>query len=110
MTRIDVESSICGYGAIIKVAKLSRWQVQVVINSACELVTEMNSELKALDWREALGWRCDSTICRSSARHIHHVACPIPLAILTAIEVEVGAAAPRDIVMRLHRPQNASSP
>ncbi|MBI4771144.1 MAG: hypothetical protein HY784_12220, partial [Chloroflexi bacterium] len=39
----------------------------------------------------------ESAVYQSAARHIRHTACPIPAAILKAIEVEVGIALPRDV-------------
>jgi hypothetical protein len=99
MTRIVVEPGICDFTTVVKVTKLSARRVRVVINTDCDMVSEMNSKLKELNWRDALGHQGDSFIHKTSTRHIKHAACPIPVAILKAIEVEVGAAAPKDVVI-----------
>jgi hypothetical protein len=100
MTRIVVEPGICEFTTVVEVTRLSAWRVRVVINTGCEMVSEMNSELEELDWRDVLRQEWDSAVYKSSARHIRHAACPIPIAILKAIEVEVGAAVPKDITMQ----------
>ncbi|TFH34446.1 MAG: hypothetical protein E4G99_09495 [Anaerolineales bacterium] len=41
----------------------------------------------------------ESIVYQSAARHIRHTGCPIPSAILKAIEVEVGIALPHDVVI-----------
>jgi hypothetical protein len=41
----------------------------------------------------------ESVVYQSAARHIRHTACPIPAAILKAIEVEVGIALPQDVTI-----------
>jgi len=38
-----------------------------------------------------------------ASRDISHAACPVPSAILKAIEVEVGAALPQDVTMTIER-------
>ena len=76
--------------------RLSVHKVKVTINSECEMLREMGNQLGELDWRSALKPIPTSPVCASAFQCIRHVACPIPIAILKATEVEVGMALPKD--------------
>jgi len=100
MTSLDVEAGSCGFSAKISVYKVDDRHVRVEIESGCDQLTAMNHDLACLRWKgrghEIFGPMSDSAVYRSASTHIHHTACPIPSAILKAIEVEVGAALPKD--------------
>jgi hypothetical protein len=100
MTQATVDAGICGFTALVEVIRLSPQRVSVAITSDCDMVSKMGEELTDIDWREALNQQQDSPLYKSSQQHIKHVACPVPIAILKAIEVEVGAALPGDVVIR----------
>ena len=100
MTKVVVEPGICDFITVVEVKRLSAQRVRVVITSECEMVRKMNSELVEVDWQDVLKQPLDSLAYKSALQHINHVACPIPVAILKAIEVEVGAAAPKNITIR----------
>ena len=100
MTKVVVEAGICGFTATIEVTKVSAHKVRVVIVSECEMLSEMGSQLEELDWRDALRPQGNSPVCNAVFKHTEHAACPVPSAILKAIEVEVGMALPRDVSVR----------
>ena len=70
------------------------------ISSDCEMVSLLGSHLSELDSRDALRPHGRSAVYECAFQHIKHVACPVPAAILKAIEVELGAALPRDVSIR----------
>ncbi|MBE9513967.1 MAG: hypothetical protein KAX25_04240 [Dehalococcoidia bacterium] len=97
MTRVVVDPGICGFPAIVEVTRLSSRKVKVAITSDCEMLAQMGAHLSELDWRDALKAQDASLVQEYASQHIKHVACPVPTAILKAIEVEVGVALPRDV-------------
>ena len=99
MAKIVVDPGICGFTAVVEVTRLSARRIRVVINTDCEMVSGMNGELEDVDLKVALGPLGDSLVYKIAARHGGHAACPIPMAILKAIEVETGAALPKDIII-----------
>ena len=103
MTRVEVFAGVCGHSAIIEVSKLDAAYVQVVITSACEQITDMNPDLTRLQWKGkghvVFKRLTESAVYQSAAQHIRHTACPIPMAILKAIEVEVGIAVAKDVTI-----------
>ena len=100
MTRVTVDAGVCGFITTVEVTRLSSQLVSVAIVSDCELVGKMGQELASINWQEALKPRVDSPVHKAAREHLKHVACPVSVAILKAIEVEIGAALPKDVVLR----------
>lgn len=100
MTTVVVDPGICGFVTTVEVVRLTAHRVRVSITSGCEMVNEMNSQLSELNWSDALRQPEQSVVYKRASQHIGHCACPVPMAILKAIEVEVGAALPQDVVVR----------
>lgn len=100
MTSLEVHAGSCGFSAKITVHKVDDRHVRVEIESGCDQLVAMNYDLVCLQWKgkghEVFGPMNRSVVYQSASTHVRHTACPIPSAILKAIEVEVGAALPRD--------------
>lgn len=103
MTKVEVNAGVCGHSAVIEVTRLDDAHVQVVIRSECEQITDMNPDLARLQWKRkghtVFKRMTESAVYQSAARHIRHTACPVPAAILKAIEVETGVALPKDVTI-----------
>jgi hypothetical protein len=99
MTRVNVDSGICGFTSTIEVSKLSAKRVRVDITSECEMVSKLGEQLYDVELRNALKLPENPLLCKGAHRYIRHVACPVPIAILKAIEVEVGLALAKDVVI-----------
>lgn len=108
MTRVEVFAGVCGHSAVIEAVKLDATHVQVTLHSACEQITAMNPDLARLQWKGkghvVFKRMTESVVYESAARHIRHTACPIPAAILKAIEVEVGLALAKDVTITFTGP------
>jgi hypothetical protein len=100
MTRVVVDAGACGFTITVEVVRLSRRRVKVAIGGDCDMVNEMSSQLSELDWHAALRAPENSVVYQCASKHIRHAACPVPMAILKAIEVEVGITLPRDVVIQ----------
>jgi hypothetical protein len=103
MTVLEVQAGACGCSAKIAIHRVDENHVGVVIESSCDQLTDMNADLACLQWKgkghEVFRPMNDSAVYRSASLHIRHTACPVPSAILKAIEVEVGAALPKDVTV-----------
>jgi hypothetical protein len=113
-TRVEVYAGVCGHSALIDVTKVDDAHVQVVITSACDQITAMNPDLTRIQWKgrghEVFKRMTESAVYQSAVKHIRHTACPIPTAILKAIEVEVGIALPKDVTITFSSPAPADAP
>ena len=99
MTNVTVEAGICGFTSTIEVSKLSAKRVRVDITSDCEMVSKLGEQLHDVELRSALKLPENPILCKCAHCYIRHVACPVPIAILKAIEVDVGLALAKDIVI-----------
>jgi hypothetical protein len=99
MTRVVVEAGICGFTSTIEVSKLSAKRVRVDITSDCEMVSKLGEQLHDIELRNVLKLPENPLLCESAHHYIRHVACPVPIAILKAVEVEVGLALAKDVVI-----------
>lgn len=105
MTRVTVNAGACGFSATIEVEQVDRNTVRVTLHSACEQITAMSPDVVELSWRRDVFCKMtESRVYQSASQHLKHAACPIPAAILKAIEVEVGIALPKDVT--IHFEQN----
>ena len=99
MTKVVVDPGICGFTTTVEVTRMSSRKVGITITSECEKVSELGTQLREVDWSDALSLR--ETVWSTNPREcLTHITCPVPLAILKAIEVEIGAALPKDVVIR----------
>ncbi len=103
MTRVEVFAGICGHSAVIEVTSVDAAHVKVTVHSECEQITAMNPDLEYIQWKgkghQVFKRMTESAVYQSAAQHIRHTACPIPAAILKAIEVEAGIALPKDVTI-----------
>lgn len=106
MAKAEVDAGVCGEYVEIEVYQTSRDTVGVRINSDCEMLASMNEELAEVKWRgkdhEVFRPIPESAVYQAAGCHLRHTGCPIPAAIVKAIEVEVGIAVPRDVTIRIH--------
>lgn len=104
MSKVTIDPGCCGFKTSVRARKTGAMSVSVRISSGCEMLTDMNPELAQVNWRERVfGTIGDCSIYEICSRHIKHTACPVPAAILKAIEVEADLAAPVDVTMKIQK-------
>lgn len=108
MTKVIVNPGICGFSVIIKAEKMKNNKIHVSLDSDCEMVMQMRKDISSLTLKSAFTGFAKNSIYKSAARHLKHVACPIPAGILKAIEVEIGASLPKDASIIFIKEQNST--
>ncbi len=104
MTRLTLDAGACGFTTVIEVKKTGRNRFKVELVSPCEMIKGLNEELKDKEFGpEVFRTIGDSEIYRLCSKHLRHVSCPLPSAILKAVEVEAGLAIPKDVKMDIER-------
>lgn len=102
MTVVEVDAGSCGFITKIEVVKVDARLVKAAVSSDCEMITEWGEELGSLDWGQCLKNFVDSPVFQCASKHISHVACPIPVALIKAIEVEADLTLPANVTIRFH--------
>jgi hypothetical protein len=72
-------------------------KVLIFLDTACEMVKKMQADIASVDRMATLLGFLDNPVYRSAAKHLKHAACPVPSAILKAIETEAGMNVPKDV-------------
>jgi hypothetical protein len=96
MTKVKVQPGSCGFSVSIKADKGPGKVISLTIESDCEMVRKMAEDIKTLDRFVPLASLLTNPVYRAAAKHLKHAACPVPSAVLKAIEVEAGLNVAKD--------------
>lgn len=97
MTKVDVQPGICGFTVLVLVEKGKERKVRIALETECKMVQKMLEDISELDMMAAFTGLLNNPVYKSAARNIRHVGCPVPSAILKALEVEFGICIPKDV-------------
>ncbi len=101
MTKVRVFAGACGYTAVVKVLALDKKRIHINIITACRMLQSLNEELGVIDWTKGVFDRfCDSIIYKTAHEKLKHTDCPVPMAIIKAIQVEIKGAVPKGVSMQ----------
>ena len=102
MATVDVKPGICGFNTHIEATADASFNVSIEITSECSHIRELAEQLTELSVFEELRRPINETsVYRVAATCEVHVACPVPSAILKAIEVAADMALPADVHMAI---------
>lgn len=102
-TKAHISAGVCGLQTTVTVQSQGS-RCAVAIDSACHFVRSLADELTEVDPLSEVLTRGDPPrIWQLAAEHRLHAACPVPVGILKAIEVEAGLALPADVSIAISR-------
>ena len=96
MTKVVVKAGACGFTSVIKVEKGQERMFDIAVESGCAMVQKMAAEIASLGRRDALVGILNNPVYLAGGRHLKHAACPVPSAVLKALEVEAGLNVKKD--------------
>jgi hypothetical protein len=96
VTTVIVNSGACGFVVTIKAEKTKSKKIAISLDTDCGMVKEMLEDIATLDMMAAFSGFLNNPVYKSAAKHLKHPACPVPGAILKALEVEAGLNVPED--------------
>lgn len=96
MTRVDVTAGACGFSAVIRAGKGPNRTVDIAVETGCAMVQKMAAEIANLGRGAALTGLLSNPVYLAAGRHLKHAACPVPAAVLKALEVEMGLNVKKD--------------
>ena len=95
-TKVEINPGICQKKVIIKVNR-SGSKVGVSLESDCPKVMDLSEKIRELGIRELFRSIADNIVYKASSEAYLHSTCPVPCAILKAIEAESGLAKKKDV-------------
>jgi hypothetical protein len=96
MTTVIVNSGACGFVVTITVEKNKDGKMTLALDTDCAMVKKMLEDIAILDRFAPLAGFLKNPVYTSAAKHLKHVACPVPSGILKALEVEAGLNVMKD--------------
>jgi len=104
MSTVIVKPGVCGLESKIVVTKKDNdedsYLIDIKIESESDNIKRLAKELKEVNgFHECFTNFSTSEVYKLGAKCGLHVACPVPSAIIKAIEVECGLALPRNVEM-----------
>jgi hypothetical protein len=99
----EIFSGICGFSTTVK-ASMDGRMCRLDIVSDCKSVQSLARELTQVNPIHEISNRpsLPQTI-QMGAKHCPHAACPVPVGIIKAIEVEAKLAVPADVTIKVFR-------
>ena len=94
MIRAEINPGICKMVAVVEVTTIAKRKVRVKITSDCEKVARLSSATGNLNILEVLKPHIDSIVYKDASEKRLCASCPVPMAIIKAIEIENGLALP----------------
>lgn len=103
MAKAEITSGICGFTATVA-TRMQGSKCTVLIESDCDAIQRLAAELTEADPFQEITFRGKGPrALELGARHCYHPACPVPVGIIKAVEIEAGLALPADATIRLSR-------
>jgi hypothetical protein len=103
MAKADIASGICGFTAKVEIHTVGS-QCTISIESECQAIQRLAEELSEVDPYREISFRGRGPhTLEMGAKHCFHPACPVPVGIIKAIEIEAGLALPADATIRLSK-------
>ena len=103
MAKAEITSGICGFTATVETTMEGR-NCKIKIESECEAIHKLAEALPEVEPFQEISFRGEGPrTLKAGAEHCYHPACPVPVGIIKAIEVEAGLALPADAVIKLQK-------
>jgi hypothetical protein len=103
MAQAEIQAGICGYKTTVQTA-MDGDLCTITIESECKAIQRLAGQLATVDPLREFTFRGDGPETFNLAeRYCSHAACPVPVGIIKAIEVEAGLALPQDVSIKLSK-------
>ena len=103
MAKAEIFPGNCGFSTTVE-AKMNGTKCRLTITSDCEAIQSLAEELKEVEAFQEISFRGEGpATLRLGAKHCKHAACPVPVGIIKAVELEAGLALPTDVTITLSK-------
>jgi hypothetical protein len=103
MSKAEINSGICGHVSTVE-ASMDGKVCKVSITSDCKAIQELAQELTEVNpMMEISCKRSTPQTLQLGLKHCYHAACPVPVGIIKAIEVEARLALPKDAIIKVSK-------
>ncbi len=103
MAQAEITPGNCGFFTHVE-TKMEGDICKISISSDCKAIRRLAEELTEVDPYKEISFRRNmpKTI-EMGVKYCTHAACPVPIGIIKAIEIEAGLALPTDVIIKLSK-------
>ena len=103
MAKAEIHSGICGHTTTVE-AKMEGKVCTLTITSDCQAIQNLAKELTEVNpMLEISCKRATPQTLQMGIKHCFHAACPVPVGIIKAVEVEARLALPKDVIIKVSK-------
>jgi hypothetical protein len=103
MAKAEIFAGNCGYNTEVEVTMDGK-VCKLNLTSECPAMRKMAEELNEVDpYKEISFKRAMPTIHEAGHKYCTHAACPVPVGIIKAVEIEARLALPTDVTIKLSK-------
>ena len=103
MATAEIFSGNCGFNTQVETVMEGK-VCKIRITSECAAIQRMAEELKEVSpYNESSFKRAMPKIHEMGHKYCTHAACPVPIGILKAVEIEAKLALPKDVIIKLSK-------
>ena len=103
MSTAKIHAGICGFDTLVEI-RMEEDLANIVITSECEAIQRLAKELLQVNpYKEISYRRSIPQTLQMGMKYCTHAACPVPVGIIKAIEVEAGLALPADVSITIQK-------
>ena len=106
MAKAEINSGICGFKTTVN-TKMNGVHCDVSIESECKAIRRLAQELTRVDpYREFTFRGAGSETFQLATEYCSHAACPVPVGVIKAVEIEAKLALPADVTIKLSKSED----
>jgi hypothetical protein len=103
LAKAEILAGICGFNTTVRTRQEGA-KCKVNIESECQAIQRLAAELTEVEPFREISFRGKGPLTLElAARYCPHAACPVPVGIIKAIEIESGLALPADPTIQLSK-------
>jgi hypothetical protein len=103
MSKAEINSGVCGHVTKVE-ASMDGKACKLAITSDCKAIEQLALEIPQVNpLQEISSKRAVPQTLQMGLKHCFHAACPVPVGIIKAVEVEAKLALPKDAVIKVSK-------
>jgi hypothetical protein len=102
--RVEADPGICGFPCVIEARKKGPRAVSLkIIGSECEHIKRLSEDVVEMGLRDLFKPITKNPVYISAQQAGCHPSCPVPVAVLKAVEVAMDMALPKDVYIKFKK-------
>jgi hypothetical protein len=106
LSKAKIVSGICGFTTDVE-TRMDGSNCNLSIESECNSIQRLAAELRRVDPFREITFRGEGPLTlQLASKYCPHPACPVPVGIIKAVEVEAGLALPADVTIKISKSES----